>query len=254
MSWNNKPAPDFSAADDNWSYGAVYRSLALEKRLLSKIKGKRKVDLPGMVGVMSAGATADSRAAYTLPWLLKVIGKDPKNAAAVALLKSWLKSGAMRVDRDRNGAYENQAAVALFDAWWEDGSQSVAFDALSGRLGSLVHQLPQILDDHPRLGQGSSFNGIAWYGYLSKDLRSVLGKKVSGAYSTAYCGKGSLKACRTTLRRSLADAVARVLKRQGKSSVGQLTYDKHEDDIAPPPAAWWAYARSTGRTGRPSSR
>ena len=231
VSWNNKPAPDFSAADDNWSYGAVYRSLALEKRLLSKIKGKRKVDLPGMVGVMSAGATADSRAAYTLPWLLKVIGKDPKNAAAVALLKSWLKSGAMRVDRDRNGAYENQAAVALFDAWWEDGSQSVAFDALSGRLGSLVHQLPQILDDHPRLGQGSSFNGVAWYGYLSKDLRSVLGKKVAGPYSTAYCGKGSLKACRTTLRRSLADAVARVLKKQGKSSVGQLTYDKHEDDI-----------------------
>ncbi len=231
VSWNNKPAPDFSAADDNWSYGAVYRSLALEKRLLSKIKGKRKTDLPGMVGVMAAGATADSRAAYTLKWLLKVIGKDPKNAAAVALLKSWLKSGAMRVDRDRNGAYEHQAAIALFDAWWEDGSRSVAFDALSGRLGPLVHDLPQILDDHPRLGQGSSFNGVAWYGYLSKDLRSVLGKKVSGAYSTAYCGKGSLKACRTTLRRSLADAVDRVLHKQGKSSVDQLTYDKHEDDI-----------------------
>ena len=66
VSWNNKQAPDFSAADDNWSYGAVYRSLALEKRLIAKIKGKKKIDLPGMVGVMSGGATADSRAAYTL--------------------------------------------------------------------------------------------------------------------------------------------------------------------------------------------
>jgi acyl-homoserine lactone acylase PvdQ len=231
VSWNNKPAPGFSAADDNWSYGSVYRSLALEKRLLPKIRGKRKIDLPGLVGVMSGGATADSRAAYTLPWLLKVIGKDRANAAALKLLKSWVRSGAMRVDRDRNGAYENQAAIALFDAWWEDGSRSVAYDAFSARLGSLTGRLPQLLDDHPRLGQGSSFNGAAWYGYLSKDLRSVLGKKVSGPYSTGYCGKGSLKACRTTLRRSLAAAVARVLKDQGKQSVDQLTYDKHEDDI-----------------------
>ena len=180
---------------------------------------------------MAGGATADSRAAYTLKWLLKVIGKDKKTKAARAELTSWLKDGAMRVDRDRNGAYEHQAAIALFDSWWEDGSQSVAYDALAGRLGPLVHQLPQILDDHPRLGGGSSFNGVAWYGYLSKDLRSVLGKKVDGAYSTGYCGKGELKACRTTLRASLAGAVARVLKEQGKSSVGQLTYNKHEDDI-----------------------
>ena len=103
---------------------------------------------------------------------------------------------------------------------------------MSGRLGSLTHQLPQILDDHPRLGQGSSFNGVAWYGYLSKDLRSVLGKHVDGAYSTGYCGRGSLKACRATLRASLAAAVARVLKEQGASSVGQLTYDKAEDYIS----------------------
>ena len=180
---------------------------------------------------MSGGATADSRAASTLKWLLKVIGKDKVTKAARSLLTRWLKSGAARVDRDRDGAYEHQAAIALFDSWWEDGSQSVAYDAMGGRLGPLVRQLPQILDDHPRLGGGSSFNGVAWYGYLSKDLRSVLGKKVDGAYSTGYCGKGELKACRTTLRASLAGALARVLKEQGKSSVGQLTYNKHEDDI-----------------------
>jgi acyl-homoserine lactone acylase PvdQ len=231
VSWNNKPAPDFSAADDNWSYGSVYRSLALEKRLTAKISGKKKIDLPGMVGVMAGGATADSRAAYTLKWLLKVVGKDKKTAAARALLAQWLKAGAPRADRDRNGAYEYQSAIALFDSWWEDGSHSVAFDAMSGRLGSLTRQLPQILDDHPRLGQGSSFNGVPWYGYLSKDLRSVLGRNVDGAYSTGYCGKGSLTACRATLRASLAAAVARVLQEQGKSSVGQLTYDKSEDYI-----------------------
>ncbi|MDX6375560.1 MAG: hypothetical protein QOD98_4548 [Nocardioidaceae bacterium] len=231
VSWNNKPAPDFSAADDNWSYGPVYRSLALSKRLTAKIKGRKKIDLPGMVGVMAGAATADSRAAYVLPWLLEVIGDDRSTAPARALLSQWLKAGAPRADRDRNGAYEYQAAVALFDTWWEDGTSSVAYDALTARLGPLVRQLPQGLDDHPRSGGGSSFNGIAWYGYLSKDLRSVLGKRVTDPYSTGYCGKGSLKACRATLRASLVAAVDRVLRKQHKSSVAKLTYDKSEDDI-----------------------
>jgi hypothetical protein len=59
----------------------------------------------------------------------------------------------------------------------------------------------------------------------------VLGKPVDGAYSQGYCGKGSLKACRTTVRDSLAAAVARVLRKQGKSSVTKLTYNKHKDEI-----------------------
>ena len=59
----------------------------------------------------------------------------------------------------------------------------------------------------------------------------MLGKKVAGPYSTGYCGKGSLTACRATLRASLAAAMARVLDEQRKSSVGQLTYDKAEDSI-----------------------
>jgi hypothetical protein len=231
VSWNNKPAPEFSAADDTWGYGSVYRSQALEKRLVPKIRGKKRIDLPGMVGVMAAAATADSRAAYTLPWLLKVIGDDPKTAAARKVLTTWLQAGTPRADRDRNGAYEHQAAIALFDAWWESGQSSVAYDVMSDRLGSLTRQLPQGLDDHPSSGGGSSFNGIAWYGYVAKDLRSVLGKKVEGAYSQGYCGRGSLAACRTTLRASLAAAVDRVLRKQGKSSVAKLTYNKHRDDI-----------------------
>ena len=49
VSWNNKPAPDFSAADDNWSYGAVYRSLALEKRLAAEDQGQEE-DRPARHG------------------------------------------------------------------------------------------------------------------------------------------------------------------------------------------------------------
>jgi len=231
VSWNNKQAPGFGGADNHWGYGSVYRSLALEDRLKAAI-ARGKVTIQDMVGVMSGAATVDSRARYTLPWLLKVIGNDPKTTAARQLLATWLSHGAHRVDRDRDGAYADQAAIALFDDWWEDGSSSVAYDVLKGRLGlALTRQLPQILDDHPRQGIGSAFNDVAFYGYVNKDLRQLLGKHVRSPYRFGYCGGGSLSACRTTLRASLLAAVNRVLAEQGVSSVAQLTYDKTQDDI-----------------------
>jgi acyl-homoserine lactone acylase PvdQ len=231
VSWNNKEAPGFGAADDHWGYGTVYRSLALEDRLKRAIT-HGNVTIPDMVGVMSGAASADSRAFYTLPWLLKVIGNDPKTAEARRVLSTWLSHGAPRVDRDRDGAYGDQAAVALFDTWWEDGSNSVAYDVLKGRLRfTLTRQLPQFLDDHPRQGQGSSFNDVAWYGYVNKDLRQLLGHSFRSPYRYSYCGAGSLAACRTTLRASLLAAVNRVLASQGVSSVSDLTYDKTQDNI-----------------------
>ena len=238
VSWNNKPAPGFAAADDNWSYGPVYRSLALEDRLKRATKGSKRIDLPGMVGVMSDAATADARAAYTLPLLLEALGRDlgdgeqaTQAARAVELLRAWIKDGAPRVDRDRDGAYSHPQAIAVFDTWWQDGDQAVARDVLRGRLGDLVTRLPQGLDDHPRHGIGSAWNGIAWYGYVSKDLRSVLGKRVQDPYRLGYCGAGRLKACRATLVESFRAAVARVLAAQEVTTVDELTYDKTQDDI-----------------------
>jgi len=204
--------------------------MALERRLRASI-ARGPVTAPGVVGVMASAATADSRAAYTLPVLLKVIGADPATAGARRALSTWLAHGAQRVDRDRDGAYADQAAIALFDDWWEHGSSSVAYDVLRARLGTLTGKLPQALDDHPRQGSGSSWNDIAWYGYVDKDLRRVLGAHVGSPYHFGYCGRGRLAACRTTLRASLLAAVNRVLKAQGVTSVSQLTYDKHQDDI-----------------------
>jgi acyl-homoserine lactone acylase PvdQ len=237
-SWNNKPAPGWSAADNVWGYGPVYRSLALSDRARAAIAGSAKVSRAQLVGIVADAATVDSRARYTLPLLLAVIGDDPKARPAIAQLKAWLRGGAHRVDRDRDGAYANQAAIAVFDEWWESqttsspGERSVAKDVLARRLGSLTGVLPSGLDDHPRLGRGSSWNGVAWYGYVNKDLRRVLGRPVASPYSRTYCGgAGALARCRADLRLSLERAVARVLADQGRTSVAALTYDKHQDDI-----------------------
>jgi acyl-homoserine lactone acylase PvdQ len=230
VSWNNKQAPGFGAADDQWGYGPVHRSLAISDRLAA-LADKGGVTTTDVVGAVQDAATVDSRAVYTLPSLLDVIGDDPELADAVALLRGWQQRGAHRLDHDRDGAYEEQAAIALFDAWWagtdDDG---VAQDLLRGALGDLVGDLPQRHDDHPRQGLGSSWNGVAWYGYVLKDLDVVRGVD-PGAWSRAYCGGGDLATCQADLRASLKAAVDRVLAEQGVSSVAELTYDKHIDDI-----------------------
>jgi acyl-homoserine lactone acylase PvdQ len=232
VSWNNKTAPGFAAADDIWGYGSVYRSLALEDGLEREIRGGAELGAAEVTGVMAQAATEDSRARYTLPWLLKVIGQDPKTRAARKLLAAWLAAGAQRVDRDRDGQYAHEQAIALFDAWWESGEKSVAYDVLSGRIGpKLSRRLPTLLDDHPRLGVGSAWNGIAWYGYVNKDLRTLLGRNVEDPYRYSYCGRGRLAACRDTLRTSLRAAVDRVLAEQEVRGVRALTYDKSIDYI-----------------------
>ena len=232
VSWNNKPAPGFAAADDIWGYGSVYRSLALEDGLKREIRQGGKLGAARVAGVAAEAATEDSRARYTLPLLLKVVGKDSRTRAARRLLAAWLANGAQRVDRDRDGHYAHEQAIAIFDEWWESGEKSVAYDVLAGRLGRVLPgKVPTLLDDHPRLGVGSAWNGIAFYGYVNKDLRTLLGHKVKDPYRVSYCGGGRLAACRDTLRSSLRAAVSRVLAKQGVEGVRGLTYDKSIDFI-----------------------
>jgi acyl-homoserine lactone acylase PvdQ len=237
VSWNNKPAPGFSAADNDWGYGPVYRSLALEDRIKAQFRAGKRFTRVQLVEAMEDAATADVRGAYLLPLALDVIGTpaDPETRKAVALLRSWVSHGAHRVDRDRNGSYDEQAAVALMDAWWDPAAAGVGAgpslpkEVLRGALGALVDQLPQGLDDHPRQGIGSSFNDVAWYGYVSKDLRRVLHRPELQPYSRVYCGSRS--ACRTRLLASLTSAVNALLKAQGATDVTKLTYDKSKDYI-----------------------
>ena len=159
--------------------------------------------------------------------MLAVLGDDPGNREAIALLKRWKANGAHREDRERDGAYTDQAAIAIMDAWYP----GLVKDVLRGSIDDLVDAVPGPLDDHPSLGVGSSFNGVGWYGYVDKDLRQVLGRPVKGRYARTYCGGGQLLRCRNDLRASLSRAVTGLLSAQGVASPGSLTYDKKRDNI-----------------------
>jgi hypothetical protein len=79
--------------------------------------------------------------------------------------------------------------------------------------------------------RSSGRNSVAWYGYVAKDLRQLLGRPVDSPYALGLCGKGRLDACRETVRTSLRTAVARALTAQGVDRVDLLTYDKTQDAI-----------------------
>ena len=244
VSWNNKPAPGWSAADNDWGYGEVFRSEALSDRIQQGFRAGVKFTPAELVGAMADAMTVDIRGAYVLPLVLKVLeAKTPgprairmQDVQAVQLLSAWVAAGAHRVDRARTGSYTDQAAIAIMDAWWDPVGDSVPNDTsslpkevLRGTLGGLVDQLPQGQDDHPRIGRGSAFDDVAWYGYVTKDLRRVLGQSEQDPYSRVYCG--TLSSCQTRLWASLDAAVTALLAQEKASSVSALTYDKTRDDI-----------------------
>jgi hypothetical protein len=210
VNWNNKQARGFRGPDEN-VFSSVYRSQMLEDRLKAAIKGKRKLTLPGLIDVMEMAGSTDLRAHAVLPLALKILGrpKDPRLRGAVAELTAWRAAGGLRRDADRNGVYEHSDAIRIMDAWWplwvkaqfEPKLGSEAYDLLASTVA--VDNPPNNHGDH----LGSAYQG-PWYGYVRKDLRTVLHRKVEGRYARRYCGGGRLTRCRRVLRRSLAAAIA----------------------------------------------
>jgi acyl-homoserine lactone acylase PvdQ len=209
-SWNNKQARGTRAADGQWGFSSVYRVMPLADRIERGIRGKRKMSLVDLINAMEDAGTVDLRADKALPLALRAIGTpaDPAVRDAVAKLRAWVRAGAHRRDLDNNGTYEHSEAIRILDAWWplwiaaEFGNQ-LGKNLYTGVQSMLpLDNAPNNHGDH----LGSAYQD-GWYGYASKDLRTVLGQKVSGPYSRVYCGGGKLARCRTALVASLKAAL-----------------------------------------------
>jgi hypothetical protein len=180
----------------------------------------RKVDLAELVRIMGDAATVDLRGYRVLPVLLEVIGDAGTDRLrnVVELLKAWNASGAHRRDENADGQYEYQAAIAVMDAWWPEAVEAV----FGPVLGDAFDEIPVTLDDaagDPPGPRGSDHNGSSFndgfYGHVDKELRSILGKPVQGAFARKYCGEGSAPLCRAALLESLNEAVTTVETAQG---------------------------------------
>ncbi len=79
------------------------------------------------------------------------------------------------------------------DAVWTPIGEAVLGPVLGEAAGEV--RVASIGSDDAPNSTGSSFDG-GWYGYVYKDLRTLLGEPVAQPYSRPYCGNGNLEACR----------------------------------------------------------
>jgi acyl-homoserine lactone acylase PvdQ len=220
VNWNNKPGRGLPAADDNWSYGSVHRVDLLNRA----VARRRTHTVASVVAAMNEAATQDLRAARIVPLLEEVLRTGPAPSARaelmLLLLSTWSQDGGSRLDRDLDGRIDDPGAAILDAAW-----PRVADAVLRPVLGPLVERLARLVprDDPPNPGGSSYIAG--WYGYVDRDLRSLLGRPVSQPFATRFCGAGDLAACRASLWAALEEAGAELAAAQG-----------------PDPAAWRADA------------
>src|SRR5439155_22193516 len=106
--WNNRPAPQFSAADSNFAYGPVFRSQSLQDRVQGLVTrgGVQPVD---MVNAMEDAGTVDldgSQLVKQMEAALSGAARTSRQQQVVSLLDGWASAGAHRRDRAHSRAYE----------------------------------------------------------------------------------------------------------------------------------------------------
>jgi acyl-homoserine lactone acylase PvdQ len=209
VSWNNKQAPKWSAADDNYHWGSAFRAQMLMDPIARDLKRGRKITIQRLVQIMDEAATQDLRGVKLLPVLLKAVGKpkDRKLRAAVKLLGRWHARGSHRRDLNKDGHYDDDAAVTLMDAWWPRLRQAEFRPALGGALYAQMLRMLEPNDPKETSSHSSPSFETDWYGQVLKDLQDLYGPKPRGRYSRIYCGGGSRAKCTTALRKSLRAAL-----------------------------------------------
>ncbi len=207
-SWNNKQAPEYRASDDSFSYQSTHRVELLNDRVEAAIAGGETLTRAELVDAVEDAATSDLRGTDVLPVVLRALKFGNKKLGPIAdevkLLKAWSDDGAHRIDRDEDGSYEDAKAIRILDAWWP----LLVKRQFNGALGpDLYAALQRMQGLHNRPGASGSAFGGGWYGYVEKDLRSVLGEPVEQPFSREYCGGGKRSDCRDSLRASLKKAL-----------------------------------------------
>jgi acyl-homoserine lactone acylase PvdQ len=202
--WNNKPAPEWGAASDQYSYGPIQR--------VQMYRGfTTGMNEASDAGIMNRAANEDLRGLDVWPTIKEVLatGPAPSKLAeeAVNMVSAWSATGASRMGINRPSA----PAAAVIDAVWTPIGEAV----LGPVLGSLLPEFKSMVGPaNPPSSTGSSFDG-GWEGYIYKDLRTLLGKPVAQAYSRGYCGEGNLEACRNSLWSAIQGAVEKLAAEQG---------------------------------------
>ena len=210
LNWNNKPARGYAGADHEWTWGSVQRV----DLLWAGIESRQKHTIASVVGAMNRAATQDLRAVRVLPVIDEVLQRTPAPTArasrALDVLRDWRAKGSSRLDGELDGKIDHPGAAVL-DASWNGIVDAVLTPVLGPLTADLAALVPR--DDPMNPGGSSFYDG--WWSYVDKDLRTLLGKQVRGAYRTRFCGGGAVLTCAQSLWAAIDAAAARLETQQG---------------------------------------
>ena len=191
VNWNNRPAPDWGAADDNWSYGSVQRVRMLNDNLAKA----QTHTLASVTSAMNAAATQDLRSVALTPVITKLLDGRPV-ALARGPRACWRSStsGARRapsrLDRNLDGKIDAGPGPAIWDALYPRlFKAAMPVKGLQALIGTSA-------------GPSSGFtDGGFWY--LEKDLRTINGEKLKRKFNVRYCANGNRAKCAAAVWKAL---------------------------------------------------
>jgi len=266
-SWNNKPAPLFSASDGEYGYGPVYRVQMLTDQIRHQFAIHHgKITRANLVQAMETAASQDLDGLTILPPLLHAIQgrREPAGVGRMlTALKAWLAAGAHRVLASPSAKqYQQHAAVAIMDQLTPTLIKAI-FDPLFAA-GSTspggYNVLPMGFVNEPYNGGahlGSAYDG-GWEGYTVKVLGQATGRKVAQPFGPAVtaklCGSGGLSHCGPALDAALKATYKALVKANGGSTnVASWTQDANTVATGLTMPAYDAIGfRALGIVGQPS--
>ena len=266
-SWNNKPAPLFSASDGEYGYGPVYRVQMLTAQIRHQFSVHHgKITRADLVQAMETAASQDLDGLTILPALLKAVGGRHEPAGVdqmLAALRAWHGTGAHRILSSASDAqYEQADAVAIMDQL-TPAVIGALFDPLfaaGGTNSGGYDVFPMGFVNEPFNGGGhlgSAYDG-GWEGYTIKALDQFTGTGVAQPFSSVVtaklCGGGGLSGCGPALDAALESAYQALVKANGGSkNVATWTQDANTVAAGLTMPAYDAIGfRSLGIVGQPS--
>jgi acyl-homoserine lactone acylase PvdQ len=271
ISWNNKPAPGFSAADDEYGYGAVHRSLHLVEQLTDKLASRPKLTRADVVQVVEAAATQDLYGTQVVPELLAYLGARPQPAgvqAMVAQLRAWAQAGGQRRKASAGATqYQHAAAVAISDELIANLNRAV-FDRIlaDGGIRQATYRGAAHDDGYTRLpmawvnGPAKNATGGAYVNgyesYLVTILRQLRGLAPSDAFSAgtmSHLCEGGPATCQAAIDNALASTYQSLVAANGSADPASWTASAASAAAAQPMPAYDAIRfTQVGIIGQPN--
>jgi hypothetical protein len=242
VNWNNNAGRGFGAADDQWQRAGAEGRVDLLNKNLDRLAKNGKWDLPSITAAMNAAATQDVRAINTVPLLVRLLAgttaPSPQAQQLLDILVAWAKGGAggSRLDINLDN-FADDPGVGVMKASWDNIANAIMGPAL----GPDLDQFASIVSRSSL----SQYDG--WYQYIDKDLKTLLGDKVTKPFSTKFCGSGAIVACRDAVWQALQASVATGTTMFGTSDPTKWLVDVSTDRIKFTPGAPSLTIRWTNR-------